>query len=635
MVVALSVTAGVAGTMAYLQDDDSDVNVMTLGNVSITQHEYQRAVNEDGTYKTATIDDRTSYVLEPFKQGKDLLPSALNTTTWEGWDWDGTPVRMSQVGSYGGMSVFKNAANAQDKFVTVENTGKTDAYVRTLIAIEVGDSDISLFGLNAFLGVWTENEIGKITVDRNNYYVLEYVYNGASDVQRHVNGVLPAGDTTYPNLAQVYIHSKATNEDMEAIDGNDNGVLDILVLSQAVQVAGFEDAKTALDTAFGTSSEKAAEWFGGVIAEHAVDKWDGTADTTWYNETDTEFKLSSAEAVAGLAELVNNGTDAFAGKTITLDKNVDLSGNNFTPIGGVDKGYAFEGTFDGQDHTISGLSENGWELGYEYGDQAGMGLFGWIYNTTIKNVTIDEAEVSMEAVVMGTVAGYATGNCTFENITVSNTQIANYNWDTGGIVGQVYGNGDTFTFKNINIDETTTISGHWGTWDVSAGGVIGRTANGVNVVMEDVKVAARLDVYNDVCAAYQWYAYRYSGMLVGYTKTTETIDGRTVATAPHVTCKNVTVIYDDWANYTYCQASNVAPQYVRVQGGYSTDPYYSGRHWTAGVDAAGNKMVDDNHVHNEGEAHNELIVFDQLFGGGQGVYGTATHEGVTVIYNNK
>ena len=46
---------------------------------------------------------------------------------------------------------------------------------------------------------------------------------------------------------------------MEAIDGNGNGTLDILVLSQAVQTAGFDDAQTALNTAFGTASEKAAD----------------------------------------------------------------------------------------------------------------------------------------------------------------------------------------------------------------------------------------------------------------------------------------------------------------------------------------------------------------------------------------
>ena len=57
--------------------------------------------------------------------------------------------------------------------------------------------------------------------------------------------------------------------------------------------------------------------------------------------------------------------------------------------------------------------------------------------------------------------------------------------------------------------------------------------------------------------------------------------------------------------------------------------------------ANGNKVVDDNHVHNDGEGHHVLIEFDQLLGGGPNgdgrhpVYGTKTFEGVTVIYNNK
>ena len=53
------------------------------------------------------------------------------------------------------------------------------------------------------------------------------------------------------------------------------------------------------------------------------------------------------------------------------------------------------------------------------------------------------------------------------------------------------------------------------------------------------------------------------------------------------------------------------------------------------TDANGNKAVDDTHVHNEGEDHNLLLQFNQLFGGGQGVCGTATHDGVDVSYNNK
>ncbi|MEE0840690.1 MAG: SipW-dependent-type signal peptide-containing protein, partial [Acutalibacteraceae bacterium] len=64
----------IGGTVAYLQDDDSDVNVMTLGNVSIAQHEYERVV-ENGEYKKDTINGAESYVLKEFTQGKPLLPA--------------------------------------------------------------------------------------------------------------------------------------------------------------------------------------------------------------------------------------------------------------------------------------------------------------------------------------------------------------------------------------------------------------------------------------------------------------------------------------------------------------------------------------------------------------------------------
>ena len=49
--LALVAILSIGGTIAYLTAEDSDVNVMTLGNVKIAQHEYERAENEDGTYK--------------------------------------------------------------------------------------------------------------------------------------------------------------------------------------------------------------------------------------------------------------------------------------------------------------------------------------------------------------------------------------------------------------------------------------------------------------------------------------------------------------------------------------------------------------------------------------------------------
>ena len=94
--------------------------------------------------------------------------------------------------------------------------------------------------------------------------------------------------------------------------------------------------------------------------------WDGTADTSWYNETSIEFEISTAEQLAGLAELVNNG-NYFGDKTILLTADIVLNDtsnwenwessapeNTWTPIG-LDWGIEFYGTFDGQGHTVSGV----------------------------------------------------------------------------------------------------------------------------------------------------------------------------------------------------------------------------------------------------------------------------------------
>ncbi len=272
----LVAAVAIGGTLAYLTSKDSDVNVMTLGDVSIEQHEYQRVVNADGTYATATIDNQTSYVLEKFAQAKPLLPivgdPSLPGDNPEYAGYDDTVVRMSQVDSYGSAWVFAGK-NAQDKLVTIENTGKTDAYVRTLIAYECGsintvDDFNELVSTSEFMTnsgeVWTKSTIGIIEIDSNNYVVVEFIYNGGKHLGGvHEKGVLPAGETSYPSLCQVYIKSNATNEDCEALDGNKNGTYDILVLSQAVQAEGFANAETALYTAFGKSADKAAEWFGG------------------------------------------------------------------------------------------------------------------------------------------------------------------------------------------------------------------------------------------------------------------------------------------------------------------------------------------------------------------------------------
>ncbi len=348
----------IGGTLAYLTDTDSAVNVMTVGNVSIKQHEYERVV-ENGKYKTEEINGVTSYVLQNFTQGKPLLPATEIDANglpynYGAGDYDSTRVKMSQVGSHGSMDVFVNE-NAQDKFVTVENTGRTDAYVRTIIAYELGSvenfNDVIM--TSCFMtaqGVWKVTDIGAVEIDGNNYFVAEYIYNGAAHDGLggvHANGVLPAGDTTYPSLAQVYMKATATNEDVEALDGNKNGAYDILVLSQAVQAAGFADAKTALDTAFGTSSEKAAEWFGGTAIPDVVASSDEAYDAfsafdqsgksgsvilnSDFNTADAENHWSSNREYALRA----------AGTDVTFDLNGHTVNHNTVYQNGKNTGYTY------------------------------------------------------------------------------------------------------------------------------------------------------------------------------------------------------------------------------------------------------------------------------------------------------
>lgn len=450
----------IGGTVAYLTSTDSDINVMTVGNVKIKQHEYQRIQNADGTYKTEIIDGVNSYVLEAFEQGKDLLPivgdpsKTGNDPAYAGWD--STVVRMSQVNSYGGMQVFAGK-NAQDKFVTVENTGKTDAYVRTLVAVEIGSTDGSLIGCssraidineqNNGAAPWTSNSIGAIEIDGFKYMLVEYVYSGAklsNGDWRHANGVLPAGDTTYPSIAQFYLKSEATNEDMVAIDGNKNGTLDILVLSQAVQAEGFANAKSALDTAFGAASDNAAQWFSkGSGSNSDIDFSDAPADAIKVEGADKASVLAAIETAqpGDVVALTKDTTIAGynANMKLIIDKDItlDLNGHTITTEcgwGGIDlkNGASIvNGTINHTGNTaaikafqvgkienvIIKLSQTQGKIKGGIVVQEGAGC----YVGSIKNVVIDGATNGIETYRCGARSDYAIGS--MENVTINATDV--------------------------------------------------------------------------------------------------------------------------------------------------------------------------------------------------------------------
>lgn len=385
-----------------------------------------------------------------------------------------------------------------------------------------------------------------------------------------------------------------------------------------------------------------------------VSVWDGvSADTAWYTDAATEFTLMTAAELAGFRDLVDGG-NTFEGKTVKLGTDIDLNNILFDPIGygyADNGGKAFMGTFDGQNHVIYNLYENGWELNeatetenYTY-STAGAGLFASIKNATVKNLAISGAEIVFECVDMGTVVGYAQGTCNFENILVANTKLANYQRYTGGVVGEVcydpYNSIEAYltegefshVFENVTVDSTVKLSSLWGDFDNANGGVIGGKWGEAKVKMTDVAVACELDVFSDVTAAYQWYAYRRCGMLIGHTEINSPKLGirLTQEDVSFLTCENVSVYYGDWVNYTYYEFANqdsaTGQRYpwVRLEAGERNSALSNPRYGVPTYD--GDKVIDGSDATDSAE-----ITFNQLYGGGQGVYGCAVHTGVTA-YN--
>ncbi len=108
--------------------------------------------------------------------------------------------------------------------------------------------------------------------------------------------------------------------------------------------------------------------------------WDGsTTDFDWYSESEDSFNISTAEELAGFAELVNDGNN-FEGKTVNLLSDIDLNDEDWAPIA-YNKTTTFKGTFNGGNHTVNGLAP------VIRADGNVLGLFG-NNSGTIENVVV-------------------------------------------------------------------------------------------------------------------------------------------------------------------------------------------------------------------------------------------------------
>lgn len=131
--------------------------------------------------------------------------------------------------------------------------------------------------------------------------------------------------------------------------------------------------------------------------------WDGTIDTTWYVDGKTEYVINEAKELAGLAKLVNEG-NTFEGKTISLEKNIDLNNKQWTPIGSYSDKKDFSGIFNGKSHLISGLMSG--KVDKEKDNYSYRALFGYVKGKISSLVVAGSVNASYSA---GVVAALGDG----------------------------------------------------------------------------------------------------------------------------------------------------------------------------------------------------------------------------------
>ncbi len=221
----------------------------------------------------------------------------------------------------------------------------------------------------------------------------------------------------------------------------------------------------------------------------ATDNGDGTWEFTKYllgqGTSEDPYLINDLEDLLIFRDNVNSGT-SYSGKILKLTDDIDLENEEWTPIG--NSSNKFQGTFDGDNHTISNLLISGYN--------SYVGLFGFTTNGEIKNLTVENARISGRLMV-GVVAGcpYTSKHT---NITVSGHVEVNGMSYVGGVGGKdAYSNWTNIT---VDVDDESYVKAYsieGGTaYRTYVGGVIGFMGEGGHEVKN---VTSNIDVYGSTC----------------------------------------------------------------------------------------------------------------------------------------
>ena len=191
--------------------------------------------------------------------------------------------------------------------------------------------------------------------------------------------------------------------------------------------------------------------------------------------------ISTAEELTLLASL--SASNTFAGKTFVLTDDIDLTGVEWQGIGS--DSVFFSGIFDGQGHTISGLSITS-------SDNQNIGFFSRTQNAEIKNLIIDAPTADLVYsggnAYFGVLVGRANSSV-ISNVEVRNMDVhigATSEVSAGGLVGWVHNNGtiigcSTSGGLDISRGSNYRLGGIVGDW-AWAYGSISQSSSNLNII---------------------------------------------------------------------------------------------------------------------------------------------------------
>ena len=212
---------------------------------------------------------------------------------------------------------------------------------------------------------------------------------------------------------------------------------------------------------------------------------DGSEANPWVIQTKEQlqtFAVSMTEAEGG----------DYAGKYVRLDNDIDLSGEQWTPIG--EHKYGFAGSFDGGNHTVTGMTMGSAEAPADAGEQEGYWAFFSILTETarVKDLNLTDVSICASSRVglsVGGVAGVVTNSdnsydnwvgavvdhCSVTGAMTALQDPGSVNLLAGGITSFLYKGAVINCMTDVDLDCTVRNGGGW----IEAGGITGMNNRGL------------------------------------------------------------------------------------------------------------------------------------------------------------